>query len=113
MNVGLMSVVDELGGHQYFEVCHIRIFLGGQSHPPTLIVSFLSQIMESTGGAHHEFQLCVLLKYSLYLHYVQFSTWFPKHGSSSIGTPMRRFGRSRVCKVRFMNYNPCFLAHQI
>jgi hypothetical protein len=26
MNVGLMSVVDELGGHQYIGVYHIRIF---------------------------------------------------------------------------------------
>ena len=108
-----MSVVDEVGGHQYFGLYHINIFLERRSHPPTLIVSFLSQMMQSTWGAYHEFQLCVLLKYPLYLHHVKFSTWFPEHGSSSIGTPMRRFGWSRVGEVRFVNNNPCFLAHQI
>jgi hypothetical protein len=91
MNVGLMSVVDELGGHQYVGVYHKRIFIGGQSHPPSLFVSFVLQMMRRVRGAYHELQLGILLEYPLYLHYVKFSAWFPKHGSSSICTPMRRF----------------------
>jgi hypothetical protein len=79
MNVSLMSVVDELGSHQHFGRYHIRVFLGGQSHPPSLIVSFVLQMMRRVRGAYHEFQLGILLEYPLYLHHIQFSTWFPEH----------------------------------
>lgn len=42
MNVGLMSVVDELGGHRFRVISHKN--LDGQSHPPSLFISFLLQI---------------------------------------------------------------------